>query len=198
MGKNHHVVAYPNGNEKQQTYWLNLVLVVKDKNWSEQGWTIPADKKAVAQNFANQSSLLNEILKDLVASPEPCFKWGLFIHEPLPYWSRGKVTLLGDAAHPMLPFQAQGAAMAIEDAYVLAKYLARESNIETAFIQYQQARIKRTTKVQQVSRNNADVFHASGAKAAMRNFAFSLVSAINPNLLTKKSAWIYDYDVKTA
>ncbi len=198
MGKNHHVVVYPNGNEQNSTSWLNLVLVVKDKNWNEQGWTIPADKKAVARDFANKSEELNEILEDMVASPEPCFKWGLFIHQPLPYWSRGKVTLLGDAAHPMLPFQAQGAAMAIEDAYVLADYLASERDIEKAFIEYQQARIKRTTKVQQVSRNNANIFHASGVKAAIRNFALSLVSATMPNLLNKKTAWIYDFDVKTA
>lgn len=198
MGKNHHIVVYPNGNEQNSTSWLNLVLVVKDKNWNPQGWTIPADKKTVARDFANQSEELNEILEDMVVSPEPCFKWGLFIHKPLPYWSRGKVTLLGDAAHPMLPFQAQGAAMAIEDAYVLAKYLASERDIEKAFIEYQQARIKRTTKVQQVSRNNANIFHASGVKAAIRNFVLGVVSMTVPSLLNKKTAWIYDFDVKTA
>lgn len=198
MGKNHHVVVYPNGNEQSSTSWLNLVLVVKDKNWNQQGWTIPADKKAVAQDFANQSEELNEILEDMLASPEPCFKWGLFIHQPLPYWSRGKVTLLGDSAHPMLPFQAQGAAMAIEDAYVLADYLASERDIETAFVKYQQSRIKRTTKVQQVSRNNANIFHASGVKAAIRNLALGVVSTTFPNLLNKKTAWIYDFDIKTA
>ena len=196
MGENHHVVAYPNGNEQQPKSWLNLVLVVKDRNWHELGWTIPADKKVIAQDFANQSALLNLILEDLITSPELCFKWGLFIHQPLAYWSQGKVTLLGDAAHPMLPFQAQGAAMAIEDAYVLAKYIASERDIEKALIKYQQTRIKRTTKIQQVSRNNADVFHASGTKAALRNLALGVVSAINPNLLNQKSAWIYDYDVR--
>lgn len=88
--------------------------------------------------------------------------------------------------------------MAIEDAYVLAKYLASERDIEKALSEYQQARIKRTTKVQQVSRNNADIFHASGAKAAMRNFALGLGSESAPNLLNKKTAWIYDYDVNTS
>ena len=195
MGKNHHVVVYPNGKEPNQTSWLNLVLVTKEQNWHEQGWTIPAEKKQVAQDFANQSHQLNVILEDMIASPEPCYKWGLFIHQPLPYWSQGKVTLLGDAAHPMLPFQAQGAAMAIEDAYVLAEYLAHEQDIEQAFVKYQQARIKRTTKVQQVSRNNADIFHASGVKATVRNLALGLVSATVPSLLNKKTAWIYDYDV---
>ncbi len=194
MGKNHHVVLYPNGNQHNSTPWLNLVLVVKDGNWNEQGWAIPADKQTVAEDFANQSEQLQEILADMVSSPELCFKWGLFIHQPLPYWSQGKVTLLGDAAHPMLPFQAQGAAMAIEDAYVLAEYLERENNIEKAFLNYQQTRIKRTTKVQQVSRNNADIFHASGVKAVIRNFGLGLVSATVPNLLNEKTAWIYNYD----
>lgn len=146
MGNNHHVVVYPNGNQRNSTSWLNLVLVVKDRNWNEQGWMIPAPKKAVAQAFVNQSEELNVILEDMVASAEPCFKWGLFIHQPLPYWSQGQVTLLGDAAHPMLPFQAQGAAMAIEDAYILAEYLANEKDIEKAFIKYQRTRIKRADR----------------------------------------------------
>ncbi len=194
MGKNHHLVVYPNGNQHNSTPWLNLVLVVKDANWNEQGWAIPADKQAVAEEFSNQSEQLKGILADMVASPEPCFKWGLFIHQPLPYWSQGKVTLLGDAAHPMLPFQAQGAAMAIEDAYILAEYLEREKDIENAFLNYQQTRIKRTTKVQQVSRNNADIFHASGVKEVIRNLGLGLVSATVPNLLNEKTAWIYNYD----
>ncbi len=196
MGKNHHVVVYPVGNEQEGKYWLNLVLVVRDPNWQEQGWTIPADKKAIAQDFANQSVELNGILEDLIVSPELSLKWGLFIHQPLPYWSQGRVTLLGDAAHPMLPFQAQGAAMAIEDSYVLAEYLAGESDIKKAFVKYQDSRIKRATKMQEVSRKNADIFHASGPKATVRNFALGLVSAINPTFLNQKSAWIYDYDVK--
>ena len=194
MGKNHHVVAYPNGKEKDSTAWLNLVLVVKDRRWNQQGWTLRTDKNRVAKEFTNRSAVLNDILGDMVASAEPCFKWGLFIHEPLPYWSQGNVTLLGDAAHPMLPFQAQGAAMAIEDAYILAQCLDTEDNIEQAFIQYQETRKQRATKVQQVSRNNANIFHASGITATVRNLLLGLVSLIDPSLLNKKSAWIYDYD----
>lgn len=195
MGKNHHVVAYPNGNEKAKTHWLNLVLVVKDKNWNQESWTITADKSIIVQDFTNKSPLLTEILADLLADSQPCFKWGLFIHHPLPCWSQGKVTLLGDAAHPMLPFQAQGAAMAIEDAYVLAEYLSRIGDIETAFLMYEEARIKRATKVQQVSRNNADIFHASGMIAMARDLALGLASTINPSLINQKTAWIYDYDL---
>lgn len=197
MGKNHHAVVYPNGNEQGPESWLNLVLVIKDRKSNYQSWSVTGDKTALAQDFANQSDELNLILEHMMKSPEPCFKWGLFIHEPLPYWSQSKVTLLGDAAHPMLPFQAQGAAMAIEDAYVLAQCLSNEKDtIEESFIKYQQARIKRTRAVQKFSRSNADIFHASGIKASMRNLVLGFSSAIMPSLLNRRTAWIYDYKIE--
>ncbi|MGK7933008.1 MAG: FAD-dependent monooxygenase [Microcystaceae cyanobacterium] len=192
MGEDHHVVVYPNGSQQE---WINVVLVLKNKNWNEEGWSILADKNTVAKNFNNQSSLLKKILDDIVASPEPCLKWGLFLHEPLPYWSKGNITLLGDAAHPMLPFQAQGAAMAIEDAYILATCLAQAKEIKTAFVNYQTIRLQRTANVQKVSRKNADVFHASGLTAIARDNVFRILSQLNPNFFNQRSAWIYDYDV---
>lgn len=195
MGENHHVVAYPNGNQDQKISWLNLVLVIKDANWHEQSWTIPVDKQEIAENFINKSALLNQILEDTLVNTEPCYKWGLFAHQPLPYWSQGRVTLLGDAAHPMLPFQAQGAAMAMEDAYILAECIAIENAIENAFIKYQQIRLKRTAKVQQTSKNNAGIFHATGIKAVVRDLGLSLILSINGDLLNQKTAWIYNYDV---
>ncbi|MGY6529384.1 MAG: FAD-dependent monooxygenase [Cyanobacterium sp.] len=197
MGENHHVVAYPNGNQNKTQPWLNLVLVVKDAQWHEQGWTILADKQEIAENFQNQSSLLNTILKDLVSNPEPCFKWGLFDHKPLPFWTQGKITLLGDSAHPLLPFQAQGAAMAIEDAYILARCIDQETTIEQAFKKYQNLRLQRTAQVQQTSRNNADIFHATGIKAMVRDTGLKLISSVHGELLNQKTAWIYNYDPLT-
>ncbi|MBE9221642.1 FAD-dependent monooxygenase [Cyanobacterium stanieri LEGE 03274] len=191
MGENHHVVAYPNGN---QNPWLNLVLVVKNAQWQEQGWTIPADKQEIAKSFQNKSKLLNTILTDLVSNPEPCYKWGLFDHQPLPFWTQGKITLLGDSAHPLLPFQAQGAAMAMEDAYILARCIDQKNTIEEAFIKYQDLRLKRTAKVQQTSRNNADIFHATGIKAMVRDMGLGLISMVNGQLLNQKTAWIYNYN----
>lgn len=196
MGENHHVVVYANGNQEEKISWLNLVLVTKNQNWYEQNWTTLTQKEEVVKNFTNQSSLLNQILIDMMANDEPCYKWGLFIHQPLPYWSQKNVTLLGDSAHPMLPFQAQGAGMAIEDAYILAECLVREKTIEEAFIKYQQLRMQRTAKVQQTSKNNAKIFHATGIKAVVRDLALGLISSVNGNLLNQKTAWIYDYDVE--
>lgn len=194
MGENHHVVAYPNDNRQLGRCWLNLVLVVREENWQEEGWAIMADKKEIVTRFGNQSALLDDILQDLLNSEEICYKWGLFTHPPLPYWSKGKVTLLGDAAHPMLPFQAQGAAMAIESAYVLAHFLSQEKEIETAFLKYQQMRQERATKVQQTSRQNADIFHATGLSAFARNLALRVAQMLNPSLINLKTNWIYDYD----
>lgn len=195
MGENHHVVAYPNGNRAQKISWLNLVLVIKDSNWQEQSWTIPADKQEIIANFTNKSALLNKILEDIVSNDKPCYKWGLFVHQSLPYWSQGTVTLLGDVAHSMLPFQAQGAAMAMEDAYILAECIATENAMEKAFIKYQQIRLKRTAKVQQTSKNNAEIFHATGIKALVRDLGLGLISSINGDLLNQKTAWIYNYDI---
>jgi len=194
MGENHHVVAYPNDNKELGQCWLNLVLVVKERNWQEEGWAIIADKQEIIKRFGNKSVILDDILQDLLKSEENCYKWGLFGHPPLPYWSKGKVTLLGDAAHPMLPFQAQGAGMAMEDAYVLADCISQEKEIETAFIKYQNLRQERATKVQQTSRKNADIFHATGLGAIARNLALGVASAINPSLINLKTNWIYDYD----
>lgn len=195
MGKNHHVVAYPNHNQQLGQSWLNLVLVVKEETWQEGGWALEADKQEIIARFGNKSALLDEILTDLLNTPEKCYKWGLFTHQPLPFWSKGKVTLLGDASHPMLPFQAQGAGMAIEDAYCLAHFISEEKDIEIAFFKYQQLRQKRATKVQQTSRKNAEIFHASGLKALVRNLALNTVSNIYPSLINLKTAWIYDYDL---
>lgn len=195
MGENHHVVAYPNGNQAQKISWLNLVLVLKQANWQEQGWTTIVEKEEIAENFINKSALLNQILEDTLINTEPCYKWGLFAHQPLPYWSQGRVTLLGDAAHPMLPFQAQGAAMAIEDAYILAECLAKEKEIKIALTKYQEIRLQRTAKVQQTSQNNAGIFHAMGIKAMVRDLGLGLISSINGDLLNQKTAWIYNYDV---
>ena len=195
MGENHHVVCYPNGNERMRNYWLNLVLIEKNAAWNEEGWTIPADKKVVAKQFRNNSKLLNEILDDLLKSPEACYKWGLIIHDPLPYWTQKNITLLGDAAHPMVPFQGQGAAMAIEDAYVLANCFAKYKTPQEVFARYEVLRKERATSVQDRSFKNGLIYHASGIKKMMRNMLFSYIHYVNPNFMAKRMSWLVDHDV---
>jgi salicylate hydroxylase len=92
--------------------------------------------------------------------PTLLFKWGLFDREPLPGWSRGRVTLLGDAAHPVLPFLGHGAVLAVEDGVVLARAFAAANDVEEAFARYEAARKERAAFVVLQSRNAAKVFHA--------------------------------------
>ena len=105
--------------------------------------------------------------------PSSLYKWALHDRAPMPRWGQGAVTLLGDACHPTLPFMAQGAAMAIEDAAVLAGCLAAKDSIPTALKRYEDLRRKRTAGVQNGSRRNAKLFHLTGIKAWLRNRAAS-------------------------
>ncbi len=175
-------------------YWLNLVLIEKNSDWNEEGWTIPADKKIVVKQFRNNSKLLNEILDDLLKSPEACYKWGLIIHDPLPYWTEKSITLLGDAAHPMVPFQGQGAAMAIENAYVLANCFAKYKTPQAVFARYEILRKERATSVQDRSYKNGLIYHASGFKKMMRNMLFAYIHYVNPNFMAKRMSWLVDHD----
>jgi salicylate hydroxylase len=109
--------------------------------------------------------------------------------EPVRHWSRGRVTLLGDAAHPMLQYLAQGACMAMEDAVCLADCMAAESDsIERAFLAYQEARYLRTTRVQLTSRLYGHVYHAEGASADLRNVFLKSRTA---EQTFESMAWIY-------
>lgn len=189
MGANKHVVLYPNGKD-----WLNLVCIEKTDEVHAESWSHPVDKTVLKERFAN-SGLLGSMLKEFSDTSEPCFRWGLYEHEPLSKWSQENVTLLGDAAHAMVPFMAQGAAMAIEDAYVFANCLASCEKTPDAFIQYEHLRKKRATKVQKTSLRNADIFHASGLQRGVRDSVTKLVNAIRPQLFSQRTNWIYEYDV---
>jgi salicylate hydroxylase len=172
LGPRLHMVHYPvRGGE-----WLNVVVLVEaGQEVQTPGW----DTQRSAQQTADD---LNQALKgscsrlqDLVRMSEHWRAWALFDRSPLQTakdMARGRVALLGDAAHPMLPYLAQGAGMAIEDAQVLAlQWQAAELSVEQRLHAYAQARWQRVAKVQARARRNAQVFHASGAVAWGRNAA---------------------------
>ena len=123
-----------------------------------------------------------------------CFKWGLFDREPLARWTEGRVTLLGDAAHSMLPFLGQGAAMGFEDAYVLACELARSSGeVQAALISYECERRPRTAQVQLASRVQGERYHLHSPLARLRRrLGIDRAEQKDVNLLSKD--WILDYD----
>ena len=136
---------------------INYVALAEQAAWQDEGWMVRAEVADVLKEFAGW----HPDAVDLIAAtpPETCFKWGLFDRAPLPVWSKDSATLLGDAAHPMLPFMAQGAAMAIEDAAVLTVMLERHDDIAGALAAYQAERLPRTAWVQAQSRANQNLYH---------------------------------------
>jgi salicylate hydroxylase len=121
----------------------------------------------------------------------------LFDRDPLPRWVSGRVALLGDAAHPMMPYLAQGGCMAIEDAYVLAHELAAsKDDPEQALRAYEAARLPRASRVQLMSRKVARVNQAPSLRARIaRNVRLAVQKLLHPSQHAYKIEWIYGYDV---
>lgn len=125
---------------------INYVAIAAQSAWTDEGWNIPSEPRELLERFAGWYPPVLELLD--ATPPDRCFKWGLFEHKPFAGWSVGRVTLLGDAAHAMLPYMGQGAAMAMEDGVVLARCLAGSEDPATALQLYEQVRKPRTTLCQ--------------------------------------------------
>ena len=122
---------------------VNIVMFARHAAWADEGWTIPADSDEIRDAFAGWAPEAHALIDAVCRSG--AFKWGLFGRDALRAWGRGRVTLIGDAAHPMLPFLGQGAAMAIEDGVLLARALASTAGERSALGLYEHARYARTT-----------------------------------------------------
>jgi len=124
---------------------MNLIGCGQTDTWEAEGWSIPATNEQFLAAYADFAPYLLDLIR---AVPEgELFKWGLYDREPLPRWTSGRVAMLGDAAHPMTPFLGQGAAMAVEDAVVLARALEASSTVAEAFASYESARCERGNNV---------------------------------------------------
>ncbi len=135
---------------------VNCVGIMEQAGWHQESWSAVGERDEFADAFAGW----HEDLQVLIRQAEHCFRWGLFDRDPLSHWSSGAVTLLGDACHPMLPFMAQGAVMALEDAYTLAACLdAGRADPVAALKRYEILRHERTATVQGMSRENISFFH---------------------------------------
>jgi len=152
VGPNKHFVEY---TVKSGTL-KNYVAISNSAEWEEEGWAVPSKVTHALDEFEAWHSDVKSII---AATPsDSCFKWGLFDRDPLASWSSLRITLLGDAAHPMLPFMAQGAAMALEDAVVLARCLSSTPHPSDAFQSYEKARQERTGWCQLQSRKAGLLF----------------------------------------
>jgi salicylate hydroxylase len=141
LGPNGHVITYPIGDGSV----LNIFAGHVSESWVEESWSVASTSAELIEAYRGW----NEALLGIFANVQHCFKWGIFDRDPIPQWTRGRVTLLGDAAHPTMPTLAQGANMAIEDGYVLARSLARHGHdIEAGLRAYVAERQPRTSRVQ--------------------------------------------------
>lgn len=124
---------------------LNFAAFVSTPRWEQEGWSVACERSELEEHFAGAHG---DVQKVLAAAPGTMLhKWGLFARRPLDRWTRGRITLLGDAAHPMLPFLGQGASMAIEDGCILARAIAQLPNIDSALDAYERLRLPRANAI---------------------------------------------------
>jgi len=179
-GPRTHLVHYP--LRRGELY--NLVAVFHSDRY-EEGWNAEADAAVLWQHFQGQRPEVLRMLERI----ETWRMWVLCDREPVKNWSQGRATLLGDAAHPMLQYLAQGACQATEDAVVLAeKTAAQPDNLAAAFEAYQNARYLRTGRVQIMARVYGEFYHARGVTAELRNI---MLGGRTPEQAYEGVAWLY-------
>jgi salicylate hydroxylase len=162
--------------------------VVDQDTWTRESWTDRGDVADALAAFDGWHPQVRAILE----SVDETFLWALFDRAPLGQWSRGRVTLLGDACHPMLPFMAQGAAQAIEDGAALTTCLAETTDIEAAFRRYETVRLPRASRIQSLSAQNKIRFHLpDGPEQEERDRQMATQST---DWSISAVAWIYGHD----
>ena len=181
LGPNAHLVHYP----VAQGAALNVVAIF-DEAWDRQGWSAPGEAREIAERFRGWCKLA----RDLVAAPVAWQKFALATVDAHAPWVSGRLALLGDAAHAMTPFLAQGGAMAIEDAAELADclYGLADAEVPSALLAYQAARRPRVARVAEASRRTGDAYHFAGLLSSARDAALSFGGA---RLLLAANDWIY-------
>jgi salicylate hydroxylase len=146
--------------------YLNWVGIAPHDGSAIESWSAKGEISDANRDF----SMFHERVQNIIRNTSSTMKWALHDRDPLPFWSKGRVTLLGDAAHPMLPFMAQGAAQSIEDGFILRRCLECEEDTASALLRYERNRLERTAWVQLGSRKNETLFHLSDpTKVKIRN-----------------------------
>ena len=186
MAPGRHAVTYP----LRRGSLVNLVAIEERVAWTEEGWSIPGSPERLRQAFGGCAELV-----PLLAAVGDCWLWGLFDHAPLRSWIDGRLVLLGDACHPMLPFLAQGATMALEDAWVLADCLDLAPDPAEGLAAYEAARLPRATRVQRAAARAGRVYHLRPGLRGPAQAALGAVSALAPELLAGRFAWLFGEDV---
>lgn len=188
LGDGKHAVTYllRGGSE------ANFVGVVESSGWQDESWTAQGTRRDALADFAGW----HPIITNIIQHADVHYRWALFDRKPLNHWHDGRVVLLGDACHSMPPFMAQGAAQAIEDAYVLARHLSQNDSPQAAFQQYYTARFARTKKVQQQAWDNMRLFHQGpGLGRIAQHGPLWLAGKADARIADKALNWLYGHDV---
>jgi salicylate hydroxylase len=190
MGPGAHLVAYPISGGRQ----INIVAIVPG-TWNRPGWNLPGDALELTAIF--DASRWPGPARMLIGAVDVWRRWALFTMPDIE-WTRGCFALLGDAAHAMLPFAAQGAAMAVEDAAVLAKVLSQSpletaAQVGSALRRYERLRRPRVKRVQRAARRARHTYHLGGALALARDLT---IRALGPKGVMARQSWIHDWQVE--
>lgn len=187
MGSNAHLVAYPISGGKK----INMVAILPG-SWNSPGWSASGDSIEIKDQF--MASNWSGPARMMISAVEEWRRWALFTLPDGGAWNSGPMALLGDAAHAMLPFAAQGAGMAIEDAAVLAKCLGPclhdRASIPAALERYAGLRKSRVARVQRTARQQGRIYHLTGPMALARDLA---IRAMGGQRLHERQEWIYDW-----
>ncbi|MBF6559301.1 MAG: FAD-dependent monooxygenase [Candidatus Binataceae bacterium] len=189
LGPDRHFVHYFVAGRR----YVNFVGIVPGGEWRVESWTAKGEVADALREFTGWHPLVRAI----ISAARTTNRWALYDRDPLERWTDGRVALLGDAAHAMLPFMAQGAAQSIEDAAVIARCLARagrgELSIEAALTLYQDQRLPRATRVQNGSRANGVMYHLrDGEEQRRRDAAFATAVAGT----STANNWLYGHDAE--
>lgn len=188
VGSRRHAVTY----RLRRGSLANLVGVVECKERSIESWTSTGAREQALKDFKGWSPVIRTILE----KAETLNRWALYDRDPLPRWVDGRAVLLGDACHPMLPFLAQGAVMAIEDAYVLARLVTQREILPEALAAYEAERKPRTSRVQAGARHNAKLFHRADPVSKLATYGpIWIAGQFLPAFAHGQYDWIYSHDV---
>lgn len=194
MGPGRHLVSYPLRGGALR----NIVAVEQRRRWVEEGWSLrddPMELKLAFETFCPRVQGWLEQVQDV-------WLWGLFRHQVARSWYRclpeGAVAILGDAAHPTLPFLAQGANMALEDAWLLADSLSRRGCSEDALAAWAALRAPRAARTVEAANRNARAYHLRGPMRGLAHLGLKLGGRLAPGLALSRFDWLYGHDVTQA
>lgn len=185
IGPGGHVIHYPIRNGEL----MNFTSVIERQDWKVESWSSAGSN---AEYHADYPGWHEDVHTYIEAIPQP-FKWALIARPPMQEWVKGRVALLGDACHPTLPFLAQGAVMALEDACILGRAFEEFDTIEAAFEHYQRIRVPRATKAVLGASSNTERFH-NPLLADPRQAQIYVEEQWSPDKVVERYEWLFRYD----